>query len=68
VPAFDNDWAFIACSDAIDVAATGAERIGQYVAELRGESYFYDFETHRRIFSLPLYLRRELAKPGDIFA
>ena len=28
VPAFDNDWAFIACSDAVDVAAarSGADR------------------------------------------
>ena len=31
-------------------------------AQLRGENYFYDAETHRRLFSLPLYLRRELAK------
>jgi spermidine synthase len=67
VPAFDNDWAFIACSDAVDVAAVPAERIDAYVAGLRGENFFYDSETHRRIFSLPLYLRRELAKPGDVF-
>ncbi len=68
VPAFDNDWAFIACSDAIDVAALDPQRIAAYVAELRGENYFYDAETHRRIFSLPLYLRRELAKDGDVFS
>jgi spermidine synthase len=68
VPAFDNDWAFIACSDAIDVAALPAERIDRYVGDLRGDNYFYDAQTHRRIFSLPLYLRRELAEPGDVFA
>jgi spermidine synthase len=67
VPAFDNDWAFLACSDAVDVAQLGAETIGAYVGRLRGESYFYDGETHRRLFSLPLYLRRELAKDGDVF-
>jgi len=67
VPAFDNDWAFIACSDALDVAALPAEQIDAYAAGLRGESFFYDAETHRRIFSLPLYLRRELAKDGDVF-
>jgi len=67
VPAFDNDWAFIACSDALDVAALPAQQIDAYAAGLRGESYFYDAETHRRIFSLPLYLRRELAKDGDVF-
>ncbi|MFN2460141.1 MAG: spermidine synthase [Candidatus Velthaea sp.] len=67
VPAFDNDWAFIACSDAVDVAALGAERIDRYVGDLRGDNYFYDAETHRRLFSLPLYLRRELARAGDVF-
>ncbi len=67
VPAFDNDWAFIVCSDALDVAALGPERIDAYAAALRGESYFYDAETHRRLFSLPLYLRRELARDGSVF-
>ncbi len=67
VPAFDNDWAFLACSDAVDVAALSDERIDAYVAGLRGENYFYDAQTHKRLFNLPLYLRRELAKSGDVF-
>lgn len=67
VPAFDNDWAFIACSDGVDVAALAEPRIAAYVAGLRGENYFYDAETHRRLFSLPLYLRRELARSGETF-
>jgi spermidine synthase len=67
VPAFDNDWAFIACSDAVDVAELPETRIAAYTGALRGESYFYDAQTHRRLFSLPLYLRRELAKGGDVF-
>ena len=68
VPAFDNDWAFIACSDDVDVAATDPARIDAYVRGLRGEDFFYDAQTHRRLFALPLYLRRELAKDGDVFA
>jgi spermidine synthase len=68
VPAFDNDWAFIACSDVVDVAATDPLRIDAYVRGLRGDNWFYDAETHRRLFALPLYLRRELAKDGDVFA
>jgi spermidine synthase len=67
VPAFDNDWAFLACSDAVDVAALDSGRIDAYVAGLRGENWFYDSQTHRRLFSLPLYLRRELAEDGDVF-
>jgi spermidine synthase len=68
VPAFDNDWAFIACSDNAAVATTDPARIDAYVRSLRGENWFYDSETHRRLFALPLYLRRELAKDGDVFA
>ncbi|HEY0612982.1 MAG TPA: hypothetical protein VGC96_00010 [Candidatus Elarobacter sp.] len=68
VPAFDNDWAFLACSDEVDVAGTPAERVEAYAGGLRGDDFFYDAETHRRLFALPLYLRRELAKDGDVFA
>jgi len=67
VPAFDNDWAFIACSDGVDLAALDAAAIDRYTNSLARESYFYDAQTHRRLFSLPLYLRRELEKPGDVF-
>jgi spermidine synthase len=67
VPAFDNDWAFIACSDDTDVAATDPARVAAYASGLRGENFFYDAETHRRLFALPLYLRRELSKAGDTF-
>ncbi len=67
VPAFDNDWAFLACSDTLDVAATPDERIDRYVGGLHGENYFYDAQAHRRLFNLPLYLRRELAREGDVF-
>jgi spermidine synthase len=68
VPSFDNDWAFIACSDDVDVAETNAARIDAHVGALRGENWFYDAETHRRLFALPLYVRRALAKDGDVFA
>ena len=67
VPAFDNDWAFLACSDTVDVASLVPERVETYVSGLSGKNYFYDSETHVRLFSLPLYLRRELAREGDVF-
>ena len=67
VPAFDNDWAFIACSDVVDVAELAPKAIDNYLSALSGESYFYDAQTHQRLFALPLYLRRELAKAGDVF-
>jgi spermidine synthase len=67
VPAFDTEWAFLACSDGVDVAALDATQIDAYCAALRGENFFYDATTHRRLFSLPLYLRRMLAAGGDTF-
>jgi spermidine synthase len=67
VPAFDNDWAFLACSDRVDVATLDEAAVDAYCAQLHGENFFYDGQTHRRIFALPLYLRRELAKHGETF-
>ena len=67
VPAFDNDWAFIACSDRIDLATLAPEDVDAYCKQLKGDNFYYDGITHRRMFSLPLYLRRELAKAGDTF-
>ncbi len=67
VPAFDTDWAFLSCSDRIDLAVLDDARIAAYCERLSGESFFYDAQTHRRLFSLPLYLRRMLAAGGDTF-
>jgi spermidine synthase len=67
VPAFDTEWAFLACSDRVDLATLKPETIEAYCARLRGESFFYDAITHRRLFALPLYLRRMLAAGGDTF-
>jgi spermidine synthase len=67
VPAFDTEWAFLACSDRVDLSTLEAHRIENYCSRLRGVSFFYDATTHRRLFALPLYLRRMLAAGGDTF-
>lgn len=67
VPAFDTEWAFLACSERIDLASLDVDRIDAYCSRLRGENFFYDSVTHRRLFALPLYLRRMLAAGGDTF-
>ena len=67
VPAFDNDWAFIACSDSVDLSQLDDGQIETYCKQLESENFFYDAQTHRRIFALPLYLRRALAQEGAIF-
>ncbi|HVR46156.1 MAG TPA: spermidine synthase [Candidatus Binatia bacterium] len=67
VPAFDTQWAFLACSDRVDLSELSAREIDAYCARLRGDNFFYDSVTHRRLFALPLYLRRMLAAGGDTF-
>lgn len=67
VPAFDTEWAFLACSDRVDIARLDDATIDAYVTKLAGDNMFYDAETHRRLFSLPLFLRRALAASGDTF-
>ena len=67
VPAFDTEWAFLACSDLVDLANLDPKRIDAYCAALCGESFFYDSLTHRRLFALPLYFRRMLAAGGETF-
>lgn len=67
VPAFDTDWAFLACSDTVDLATLDPATVNAYCKPLTGENFFYDGETHRRLFSLPLYLRRALAADGPVF-
>ncbi len=67
VPAFDTDWAFLACSDTVDLGALDPASVNAYCGQLRGENFFYDGETHERLFSLPLYLRRALAASGPVF-
>ncbi len=67
VPAFDTEWAFLACSDRVDLAALDRSAVDAYCSQLRGENFFYDGQTHQRLFSLPLYLRRALAAAGPVF-
>ncbi len=67
VPAFDTEWAFLGCSDRVDLAGLDSDRIDEYCARLSGESFFYDSLTHRRLFALPLYLRKMLAAGGETF-
>jgi len=67
VPAFDTEWAFLACSDRLNLSTLDAGRIDAYVSKLAGYNYFYDSETHRRLFALPVFVRKALAESGDTF-
>ena len=50
VPAFDTDWAFLACSDRVDLARLEPRAIESYCATLAGEA---SFTTRRRTGGFP---------------
>ena len=66
VPAFDTEWGFALCGDAI--APLGAEAASH--ADALGASAglkHYDGQTHRRMFNLPRYLRDAYARETRIY-
>lgn len=56
VPAFDTEWGFALCSPAIMPSLEDAAAAADRHARAIGLAH-YDGETHRRMFSLPRYLR-----------
>jgi spermidine synthase len=68
IPSFYNEWGFITASDTQDPLTAGEEEVDARTGErIEGSLRFYDGQTHRRIFSLPLTTRRLLAghDPGE---
>jgi spermidine synthase len=57
VPAFDTEWGFALCGGGLDMTSEGATARVQTHAMGCGGLRFYDAESHRRLFSLPRYLR-----------
>ena len=68
VPAFDNDWAFIACSDAVDVATLAPPRIDATSRRCAART----ISTMRRRIAGSSVCRSicgaNSRKPGDVFA
>lgn len=61
LPFFGEPWGFAVASDGLDPLALGpAEVDRELAARLRSPLRFYDGQTHRALFSLPLPLRRAL--------
>ncbi|MDQ2818174.1 MAG: fused MFS/spermidine synthase [Candidatus Eremiobacteraeota bacterium] len=61
MPAFDTDWGFALCSRAqLPSLSEFARRADEHSRTCGGLSH-YDGETHRRMFSLPRFLRKALS-------
>lgn len=66
VPAFDTEWGFALCGDAIDPLSDAAAARAQAHAD--GASLcHYDAQTHRSMFNLPRYLRDAHAAERRIY-
>lgn len=67
IPSYACHWAMAVASDVHDPAALGVDEVDRILLGrgVEGRRY-YDGLTHRRLFALPLYVRRALAEPASI--
>ena len=67
VPAFDTEWGFALCADALDArSAAAAARADEYARACGGLRH-YDGQSHTRAFNLPRYLRDAYAAESRVF-
>jgi len=57
VPAFDTEWGFAICGGVLSMGSEEAATAAQTHALACGGLNYYDSDSHRRMFSLPKYLR-----------
>jgi spermidine synthase len=67
VPAFDTEWGFALCADALDARSTTAAEKADAHARACGGLRHYDGQSHTRAFNLPRYLRDAYATETRIF-
>lgn len=62
IPSFGCHWCFTVASTRLDPASMTAQHVDERLQRRGlGELRYYDGTTHRRLFSLPRYLRQALA-------
>jgi len=59
VPSFNTEWGFILASPS-NMQLPALEQFNQMIAERKMDLYFFDGETAKAMFSLPLNLRKRL--------
>ncbi len=63
IPAFGGPWAFATVSQTVDTRELSPEEIDRRIASrVGGKLRFYDGIAHHGIFSLPKYLRQQIAE------
>lgn len=66
VPSFHTPWGFVLASKNKDPFDLSEEIIKDRLGRLKGTLRFYDYETHRGIFSLPKYIREAIEKESTV--
>ena len=62
IPSFGGSWGFAVASNSLDPRQLSPEEIDRRISDrVNGSLRFYDGLTHRGIFSIPKYLREEMA-------
>ena len=67
VPAFDTEWGFALCADALDARSAGAAARADEHSRACGGLRHYDGQSHTRAFNLPRYLRDAYASETRVF-
>jgi len=63
IPSFGGPWGFAVVSQSVDPCELATEEIDRRIASrVRGSLRFYDGLAHPGIFSLPKYLRQQIAE------
>ena len=65
VPAFDTEWGFAICGGVLSMASEEAATAAHTHALACGGLNYYDSDSHRRMFSLPKYLRLAYEKKQE---
>jgi len=69
VPSFGGTWGFALAGEGLDPLALSPAEVERRIAgRISRPLSFYDAETHRGLFSLPKYLRQEMAQENRTIA
>ena len=67
IPSFGGLWGFALASQQLDPLSLSVEEVDRQISARVSRSFrFYDGLTHQGMFSLPLYLRQEIAQGKSI--
>jgi spermidine synthase len=67
IPSFITNWSFITASDTVEPWSFKSDEVDRLIKSKKITSlFYYDGETHERIFRIPKHLRKSLEERGHV--